>query len=133
MASRNGDLNHLNQFGRHNCGGGCADCRWEAPGAREKAMVCVDLARKLWKENAEELKASKAGGAGVPSSAGAASDLSGALLQHPVRQAHQHRLSPSLRWSWLGPQSLSQEPRSRRRPRLGCEQARGQANAAGLG
>ena len=42
-------------------------------------MVCVDLARKLWKENAEELKASKAGGAGVSSSAGAASDPSGGV------------------------------------------------------
>ena len=52
------DINHLNQFGRHNCGGGCADCRWEAPGVREKAMACVDLARKLWKENAEASKAS---------------------------------------------------------------------------
>ena len=108
------DLNHLNQFGRHNCGGGCADCRWEAPGAREKAMVCVDLARKLWKENAEELKASKAGGAGVPSSAGAASDPSGGASSPPSAPS-----APSLRWSRLGPQSLRQEPRSRRRPRRG--------------
>ena len=36
-------------------------------------MACVDLARKLWTENAEELKASKVGGASAPSSAGAAS------------------------------------------------------------
>ena len=74
------------RFGRHNCGGGCADCRWEAPGAREKAMVCVDLARKLWKEYTKELQASKAGEANAPSS--------GALLRHQVRQARRRR--PSL-------------------------------------
>ena len=74
------DLNHLNQFGRHNCGGGCAE---EAPSASEKAMACVDLARKLWKENTEELKASKAGEASVPSSAGAASDPSGGTSTAP--------------------------------------------------
>ena len=77
------DLNHLNQFGRHNCGGGCADCRWEAPGAREKAMVCVDLARKLWREYTKELQASKAGEASAPSSAGAASDPSGGTSTAP--------------------------------------------------
>ena len=48
------DLTHLNQFGKHNCGGGCADCRWQAPDSQKKA---------LWKENAEELKASRPGGA----------------------------------------------------------------------
>ena len=77
------DLNHLNQFGRHNCGGGCADCRWEAPGAREKAMVCVDLARKLWREYTKELQASKAGEASAPSGAGAASDPSGGTSTAP--------------------------------------------------
>ena len=76
-------------------------------GAREKAMVCVDLARKLWKENAEELKASKAGGTSAPSSAGAASDPSGGASTAP-------QPSSSLQWSWLGSQSLSLELRSRR-------------------
>ena len=85
------DINHLNQFGRHNCGGGCADCRWEAPGAREKAMVCVDLARKLWREYTKELQASKAGEASAPSSAGAASDPLGGTSTAPGAPSAQGR------------------------------------------
>ena len=50
-------------------------------------MACVDLARKLWKENAEELKASKAGGADASSSAGAASDPSGGASTAPSAPA----------------------------------------------
>ena len=46
-------------------------------------MACVDLARKPWKENTEELKASKAGEASAPSSAGAASDPSGGTSTAP--------------------------------------------------
>ena len=125
------DLNHLNQFGRHNCGGGCADCRWDAPGAREKAMVCVDLARKLWKENAEELKASKAGGAGVSSSAGAASDLSGCVSTTPSAPSAPAQAAPTLAVE-LGPQSLSRSHVQGADQGGACEQARGQANAAGF-
>ena len=139
------DLNHLNQFGRHNCGGGCADCRWEAPGAREKAMVCVDLARKLWKENAEELKPRRPVELAPQAVQAQRATPEGASLQHQVRQAHSRRLSlsqlssllgrqqsqlgpqgsrprPRGQQSRLGPQSLSPaEPRSRHRPRPGLQ------------
>ena len=105
MVSRNGTINHLNQFGRHNCGGGCADCRWEAPGAREKAMACVDLARKLWKENAESLKpprpvrlAHPAVRAQQVTSQGAFSTKWGTSLQHRRAscQRSRHRPRPGL-------------------------------------
>ena len=126
------DLNHLNQFGRHNCGGGCADCRWEAPGAREKAMVCVDLARKLWKENAEELKASKAGGAGVPSSAGAASDPSGGASTTPSAPSAPAQAEPKPVVEPAGATKLEPGATFKAPTKAGPANKPGQANAAGL-
>ena len=77
MVSRNG-TSTTSTSSDDTTGGSRADCRWEAPGAREKAMACVDLARKLWKENAEELKASKAVGPAHPA----------ARAQHVTPQKH---------------------------------------------
>ena len=68
-------------------------------------MACVDLAKKLWKENAEELKASKAGRLAHPAVRAQQVTPQGVLLQHQVRQAHPCRLSLSQQSSLPGQQS----------------------------
>ena len=118
------DLNHLNQFG-------CADCRWEAPGAREKAMVCGSFGRKTLKSLKPQRPAEPAPQA---VQAQQVTPHQGALLQHQMRQAHQCRPSPSLQWSRpAGAAKLEPGSHVQGADEGGaCEQARGQASTAGL-